>query len=238
MNAVDVHGFAGAYALHALDNVEREAFARHLAECETCAIEVAEFELTAARLADDTFVTPPPRLKDAVMARVRQTRQTAAPEKRSRAPKRRAQSWRHRTLATLVAASFVALAGLSGVFVVQAQQATNERDRIESVLAASDANLRTSPLQGGGRVNVVTSASRDSAVVVLTEGQPGASKALQLWFVRGTDATSLGVLPEGEGDVTKYVTGLSGVDAVGVSVEPPGGSSKPTTIVGLVPLRG
>jgi len=46
----DVHNLAGAYALDALDEVERLLFERHLASCAACRAEVDEFRLTASRL--------------------------------------------------------------------------------------------------------------------------------------------------------------------------------------------
>jgi anti-sigma factor RsiW len=41
MTSPDIHALGGAYALDAVDDLERVAFDRHLAECETCALEVA-----------------------------------------------------------------------------------------------------------------------------------------------------------------------------------------------------
>ncbi len=37
----DLHGLSGAYAVDALDDLERARFERHLAECEDCRAEVA-----------------------------------------------------------------------------------------------------------------------------------------------------------------------------------------------------
>ena len=45
---VDIHTLAGAYALDALNDLERAAFARHMTECEACAQEVAEYLETTA----------------------------------------------------------------------------------------------------------------------------------------------------------------------------------------------
>ena len=64
-----------AYALDAVDDLERVAFDRHLADCETCAIEVAEYRETATRLAEGTWSVPPPRMREQVLARAAATPQ-------------------------------------------------------------------------------------------------------------------------------------------------------------------
>jgi anti-sigma factor RsiW len=42
MTGVDIHALSGAYALDALEDLERAAFRRHLAQCPACTVEVAE----------------------------------------------------------------------------------------------------------------------------------------------------------------------------------------------------
>ena len=56
----DPHGAVGAYVADALDDDERTVFELHLAGCESCLREVAEFTETAAELAWLTEATPPP----------------------------------------------------------------------------------------------------------------------------------------------------------------------------------
>ena len=84
----DVHTLIGAYALDALEDDEREAFERHLAECEPCREEVVGFRRTAVRLAEAAAVVPPPRMRGRVLreiaddppgARHRPRRRGAAP---------------------------------------------------------------------------------------------------------------------------------------------------------------
>ena len=48
----DLHKLTGAYAVDALDDLERARFEQHLAECDDCRAEVAELRETAALLAD------------------------------------------------------------------------------------------------------------------------------------------------------------------------------------------
>ena len=98
----DVHALSGAFVLDALEERERTSFSRHMETCESCSLEVAELRETAARLADDVWSVPPPRMREAVLARVAVTRQEP-PLRRSRAPRSHRQSWRHRTTMALVA---------------------------------------------------------------------------------------------------------------------------------------
>ncbi|MCW6010811.1 zf-HC2 domain-containing protein, partial [Micromonospora sp. CPCC 205371] len=77
-----MHALAGAYVLHALTDIERASFSRHLSECEACAVEVAELQETAARLAGGTWAVPPPQLRDKVLAEGRRTGQGAPREPR------------------------------------------------------------------------------------------------------------------------------------------------------------
>src|SRR4029453_8688488 len=61
----DIHALVGAYALDAVDDLERAAFDRHVAECVNCRAELDELRETAARLADPAWSVPPPRLRTA-----------------------------------------------------------------------------------------------------------------------------------------------------------------------------
>lgn len=62
---------ASAYALGALDPEERRSFERHAAECETCTAEARAFSGVVAALATSVpQVTPPPQIRDRVVAAV------------------------------------------------------------------------------------------------------------------------------------------------------------------------
>ncbi|BCB87168.1 anti-sigma factor [Phytohabitans suffuscus] len=248
----DVHALAGAYALHALSDIERAAFARHLAECESCAHEVAELRETAARLADGTWSVPPPRLRDNVLAEIRQTRQLppAASERVARGAAPAAGGRRRRPLVVAAAAAVVLAAGAGTVsYVAQEQRVRDERAtvaalraesaRVEAVLAASDARLHSAPVTGGGQITMVLSESLDGGVVMLSGARPpGAGRAYQLWAVSSGAPDSRGVLPSGEGGATRLIDRIRGMDTLGVTIEPSGGSAAPTEpLVASVPVE-
>jgi hypothetical protein len=65
---VDVHDLTAAYALHALDDVERATYEDHLAHCEPCRKELAQLTEAAAALAWAVeSPAPPPGLRDRIL---------------------------------------------------------------------------------------------------------------------------------------------------------------------------
>ena len=101
----DIHALSGAYAISALDDIERAQFERHLAKCAECRAEVESLREASAMLAETTAVEPPPTC--AAAARRHQDRAPvaaghAAPRSllggdwRRRCGHRRRHRWAHR----------------------------------------------------------------------------------------------------------------------------------------------
>ncbi len=243
----DIHALVGAYALDAIDDLERAAFDRHIADCEICHAELDELRETAARLADSSWSVPPPRLRTDVMAAIGRTRQLPPPVPAPSAADRRTPQWRRRTVA---AAAAVLLAGGTGVAVYGVQEqrvreqtalaaAAEQREaRARAILAAPDLVVRTAPVIGGGKVTVASSQLRNAGVVLIGADRTLTSdQALQLWTIRGTTPpASAGVLAAGAASATQVVDGLPGTDVLAVSLEPARGSATPTTVLARVPL--
>jgi len=74
----EIHELAGSYALNALDTADLAEFEAHLATCPTCQTDVTEFCETAAELSLLTMATPPPALRDKILAEIQDTPQIAA----------------------------------------------------------------------------------------------------------------------------------------------------------------
>jgi anti-sigma factor RsiW len=81
-----MHEHAAAYALTSLDAAELAEFEAHLATCEFCQQEVAEFSETVAQLSLLTQATPPPRLRSNVLAVVRNLPQLPAEDEAGERP--------------------------------------------------------------------------------------------------------------------------------------------------------
>lgn len=244
MTSPDIHTLGGAYALDAVDDIERAAFDRHLAECETCTVDVAEYRETVTRLAEGSWSVPPPRMRDLVLARAAATRQLPPVDRRRSTPNPIAR-WRRLTAAAAVVGVLGAGAAVT-TYAVQEQRisagqaavatAQQRAERIQAVLAAPDASLRAGELAGGGRVTVVASDTQDAGVVVLADAPaPGPNRAYQLWVVQDVTPISVGLLPAGQSQATELIEGVRGRDAFAVSLEPAGGSPAPSTtpLVGI-----
>jgi anti-sigma-K factor RskA len=230
----EVHTLAGAYALDAVNDIERAEFARHMAQCPACAQEVAELQATAARLADVVAAPPPAHLRSAVLQQIKQTRQVG-PWRRDTASRAGQARWRR--VAVAAAAAVVVAAGVgTGTYVFQEQRVRHER-AISDVLRAPDAQLRTNPVPGGGQVKVILSVSKHEGVAFLSDlPSPGAG-SYQLWLIHGTQPTNMGIVLT-SGNATELLTNVEGADAFAVSRED--GRSVATTpskqIVGSVTL--
>lgn len=225
-----VHTLTGLYALDALDDVERVRVERHLSGCDECSDELRSFAETSARLGAGVSVTPPPGLRERVLAEVVQTRQlppeTFRPRRRPRTAA--ATRWLAVAAAGLVLLS-AALGGLAWTQARDAEQARLVAQELTEVLADPERQVVDAEF-GGGQGTIVASGDR----VVLVSDQvssPGDDSVYQLWFIdeAGT-IRSAGFLQErGEGQFLADADGYATGDAVAVSVEPEGGSDQPTT---------
>jgi anti-sigma-K factor RskA len=250
MTTSDIHSLSGAYALDAVDDIERAAFERHLRECESCALEVTELRETVSRLSDTSAVEPPPSLRSSVLAAVAQTPQ-APPGRRARREATghaaAAKRWR-RFAAVSVAAGVIAAGAGVGTWTVaqgnvdRARQAAAVAQRraaeIEQVLAAPDVRVYKMAVKTGGTVNVTVARSLNRAVAVLNGvADPGAGRVHQLWMIPDADrlssARSPGPLLRAQ---TAQLLEVGDATLFGMSIEPAGGSLTPTeaAIVGSV----
>jgi len=235
----DLHALAGAYALNALDGAERDRFERHLRGCRACESEVRGFAATATALAMATAAEPPPGLKQRVLAAAAVTRQSppaVAKVAAHRRPRATApwRPWLPRLAVSAAAVGLVAAAVLGGVTVWTQHQLTTaqaENQAIAAVLAAPDAQIASARTSAGGIATVVASHSAGSIVFTSAGLQAlPPSKVYELWFL-GKTARPAGLLPPARAGRTAPVlaAGLAVGDKVGVTVEPAGGSSSPTT---------
>jgi anti-sigma-K factor RskA len=235
----DLNMLAGAYALDALADDEREVFEQHLLTCAECAQEVRGLRAAAAELSHLTATSPPPQLRAAVLGAVARSRPLPPLVDASRADHgnvRQLRPARGQTLWQGVAAACALIAIVVSVWGYsehrQAQRAASARSSVvQSLLAAPDVRAATTAMkQGQGTLIYSRSESR---LVLIGRGMPAlpANQTYQLWLMTETGApVSGGVFrPDQAGNVEVPASGnLAGVDRMGVSVEPAGGSAQPT----------
>ncbi|MFJ4776359.1 anti-sigma factor [Streptomyces sp. NPDC088762] len=236
-HATDAHILAAAYALDALDNGERQAFEAHLHACETCRQETAEFEATAARLAAAVSQPPPAAAKAQAMAAIDEVRQLPPRVPAPAAAPALSDILRRRAV-PLALAACVAAAALGGVTVWQVQnaqhlkqqahQAQRHLDTVSAVLAAPDARTVHGKAANGALTTVVSSDRQNKAVFTAANlPAPGAGKTYQLWLDHNGTMHPAGLIDH---DGTVILTGNpADAGAVGLTLEPAGGSPQPTT---------
>ena len=229
----DLHKLTGAYAVDALDDIERARFEQHLAGCEDCRAEVAELRETASLLTDSVAATPPASLRESVLAGISQVRPlppevvvTAPTDITSTRAHRRRPVW----TTFLVAAALILVAGVG---VSAWSPWSTEVPRLtaaEQVLQAPDAEEVVVDLGDAGIATLVRSKAEDRAVIstVGMESAPD-GKAYELWFIAGDEYTSAGLMPD-RPDQTVVLDGSAAeAAAVGITVEPAEGSEQPTS---------
>ena len=241
----DLHSLAGPYALDALDAGERDRFERHLERCPRCQDEVRRMSQTATALAMAAAAEPPAGVKERVLAAVAVTPQLPPVTTRDRprvglgAAPRAAR--RYPRLVTAIAAVAVAAAAvLGGLLAVTQQQldsAQAHNQEIATVLAAPDARIASAPVTGGGTATVVVSHS-ENKLIFTSSGLPelAPTEVYELWLLGPGSARPAGLLPEPVAGKTAPVlaSGFTAEDKMGMTVEPSGGTSSPTTTPILV----
>ncbi|GAB3311953.1 twin-arginine translocation signal domain-containing protein [Epidermidibacterium keratini] len=254
MNA-DTHALAGAYVLDALTDTEREQFENHLSNCDDCQADVASLREPVAQLAAAVTAAPPAQLRSNVLQAISGVRplpplsteptDATTPSTSTssgstvtdiREGKRRNRS---RRFLAAVAAAVVAI----GVVIWSPWSSPSgdnppQLTATERVMQASDAHEYQATV-GDSSMTITVSQSEDKAVLTAENMQPAPEgQDYQAWYLDDGKPVSAGVMPtpkDGkvqvllEGDATKY-------DSVALSIEPAGGSSTPTTVIGAIAL--
>ena len=216
-----------------------------LAADSALAAELAADLAVAAQLQSIAEVAPPAAVKQFVMDAITGVAQDAgpvandagrvandagpvAPTLATAPPAVPIGSARSRRWQPLAAAAAVAML-LVGGLVAFSRDA--DRSQFDAVAGASDAQRRTLSGGLGGTLDVVWSPSAQtfvlagSGIPVLTDDE-----TYQLWLIDTAGAVSIGIFrPDADGEVERVFTDIDPSDfVVGVTVEPAGGSKRPT----------
>lgn len=247
----DFVNLSGAYVLNALDADEAMAFEAELESSDQTRYEVTELRDTAVVLGLAVApVTPSASLKSSIFALLDSTPQLPAEgEEHEIAPvspireferpaAAKAQSrWfaRPATIITSLAAAAALIVG--GVVVsgnIRDTSVQNEAfSKYTQITSAEDAQNVVADVTGGGTATVHWSEDLSGAAVTVdgVTALPG-SKTYEMWFI-GTNgaARPAGTFNTNDsGDQWSVLAGaLQPGDTIGVTVEPAGGSTAPTT---------
>jgi anti-sigma-K factor RskA len=252
----DVHALSGAYAVNAIDDdLEREKFERHLRRCQQCAGEVGSLTETAGRLGLAASQPPPDHLRDNVLSLVSQTRQlpplvepdgqpgreTARQDPaRSRSARQPWSARRQNLVLAFGTASFAVVVALVITLVSVFHQLDVSRARdaaLTAVLTAPDSRARNQTTTAGIRATVVYSLRKHAMIFTPHELPPlPAGKTYELWLIGPPQVRPAGLIAAGQASLGNPIlaSGVVRGDEVGVTVEPAGGSKKPTTTPVLV----
>jgi anti-sigma factor RsiW len=248
MSNDNIHGLSGAYAVDAVDDVERARFEAHLAGCAECRAEVASLRAAASELTSTTITAPPPSLRASVLRDISSVR-PLPPEVRSEegpAPEpvtvavpsapaslesKRAERSRRapvrQWLAGVAAAAVLATGGL--VWHPWSSDTNTVRlTATQQVLQANDAQ-RFEKKVADATATIVRSPSLKKAVIV-TANMPAApdGKVYELWLQQGQTMVRAGLMPTGQANTVLLDGDATTAQAVGITVEPAGGSDTPT----------
>lgn len=233
----DIRDLLGAWAVDALDDVERARVERALRVDAELRDEARELRETVALLAEADAQAPPPELREAVLEQVARRPQGARdepqPETEVKAASRRREVVRRRRSPWQwigAAAAVVAIAVLGVVAIQQSDRAERAEQQVAAVQTALQqpgAELVTADTADGGRVAAILGA--DEAVFSAGNMPALADQDYQLWVMDGDVITSAGILTWRDGHLLASVEDFPTDAALAISVEPVGGSPQPTT---------
>lgn len=145
---------------------------------------------------------------------------------RQRREVRRRTSGLRNWLIGVAAAAVIALGGVGvGAYLA------NQNDPFNQVIEAQDARQATVDVNGGGTATVSISQSHDALVVRMKDvPPPPAGKVYQMWLIPkdGSTPVSQGLMDAEALSKPALVKGIGSAAALGITVEPAGGSATPT----------
>jgi len=215
---MDTHDLTAAYALHALDEVEREQFEQHLAQCERCREELAVLTESASALAWAVESPAPPAGLRARILDAARGDNVVVLSRRARRP------WQ--AIAAVAACTAIGL-GIWGT--AQHNSLTHARAHADALRIVVDPASRKVDLQGkSGTVAVAA----DGEGVLVVEHLPAAPSGMtyEAWVIpHGGKPLRAAVFRGGDGmTMVKLAQPVPRGAVVAATVEKHGGADAPT----------
>lgn len=220
--SIDIHALSGAYAVDALDGAERAEFERHLAECPSCQYEVDSLREAAAALSGAVETAAPDRLRASVLQAITEVR--PLPPVLPVSTVGRARRW-------WTAGSLILAASVGSAVVVSHPWSSMHSTTSEpsQVMSAADVQVVRTAVAGGGSLTWYRSNSKDKAVVTASGLKPLAgAQVYELWLERPNGSMVAAGFLTGSNSTAMLDGEARTAVGAGVTVEPAGGSVKPT----------
>lgn len=233
--ADDTRDLLGAWAVDAVDDLERRTVERAIAQDPELAREARALRDSVGRLAEAEASPPPEELRARVLDEVARTPQRTHSDPAARTRRSRHSGdghtghlwWRRLAVAAVLV---LAVAIPSGIAWQEQQRAERLQAQVEMLvdsLGSPGATVVQEPVEGGGTAAVVHSES--GSVVVAAGLPPIPDHDYQLWMIDDAAPVSAGVLQPQHGRITAQVQDVPDGASMAITVEPPGGSDQPTT---------
>jgi anti-sigma-K factor RskA len=205
MERTGIHELSAAYALHALDAEDQQAFEEHLVHCADCRDQVSLFKETAAALAYGAEMpSPPAALGRRIVEQARRERPNVVPFRRR---------WAFPAAATVAAAAACAAIGL-GIWAATLKSRLGERPESIGI--------------SGGSGSLIVSPSGEGTLIVKDLDAAPAGKTYEIWVIQGGNPLPAGTFAGGGGSAVVLTRKVPDGAVVAVTLERAGGVAKPT----------
>lgn len=246
-----------AHALSSLDEEDSRALNQHLAECDECRRELADWENTAAELAlGANPAEPSSHVRARIMNAVRKEKQSPRESRVVSFPQNRKDMWTSLRPIGAIAAGVLFLVFIIWIVVLMQQNRELRRSN-EALARAMESSDRSNQfveilntpgakvtlLQGSGPASGASAQlayATSGRALLLTNGLPPtpADKEYQLWYIVGKNApipgSTFATDASGRGELRDFVPQQAMESAVfAVTLEPAGGSSAPSSAIYL-----
>ncbi|BBY75551.1 anti-sigma-K factor RskA [Mycolicibacterium parafortuitum] len=225
----DLLSLATPYALYAVSDAEAAAIDRQLAgapreAADAFAAEVRAVRETMAALAAATAVEPPADLRDRILNEIADDRVVKLP----------AQPRSRRWSRVVLSAAAAVVIGVGALVAGYTLRPATTISPAEQIFAAPDVRTVSGEIPGGGTATVVFSRERNSGVLVMnnvTPPEPGT--VYQMWLVGADGPHSAGTMDSESvaPSTTAVLPDLGSSQTLAFTIEPPGGSTRPTSPV-------
>jgi anti-sigma-K factor RskA len=224
MNHEEIKDLVAAYVLGAVSPSEVLFVRSHIMSCEECMVDADAYASVASELA--LAVTPVPLPKgfaDAVVAKAIG----------AAAPSRSARRWHFSLLPALSVAAVLVAFAIMTTQVIQTRHEIDRQGRVMSALLHSEEGVS---LSGDGAVGRMVPTNEGSIFVASGLQEAPSNYTYQLWLLDEGQPDSVATF-DAEDGVAFVESGIdmSDYESAAVTLEPAGGSAKPSDAVVLSP---